>query len=666
MRLQSLTLRNIRSYVEQTIDFPEGKVLLAGDIGSGKSTILLSIEFALFGLLRGDVEGAALLRAGAKDGSVTLSFTLDKQYTIHRVLKRSKETVAQDAGWLETDGVRQTGTAQELKAWLLEILGYPSDFLSKSKSLLFRYTVFTPQEEMKRILFEDSAGRVDTLRRVFGVDTYKRVKDNSAIYVRHVREERKKLEGMTADVEAKTHLRTLKQEEEKSLMTKWTSAAERLVAARAFTQTKRTELSIAEASLHELAKLNAELTAARSTLQQNELLVQRLIAEQRRASLLPPPPTVPEAPPDVSITLEPQLRNAQMAVAQLRASRAYASGNHQKIVGLGKCPTCLQFVTDEHKHTIASEEATKLQQIDAQLQQQDALRQQLDVQVAHARAQTDLFRKQELEARTKKAAYEAAQHQLTHLNLMLQTAQQQVETAKAAIIALEPRVQTGVEEKVRLIRATFDAALASERQIELEHARTGKELEGVRAVIISLDTELREKEVLRKKLQRFAQLQNWLSDHFAPLLDLMEQHVLAKVHHEFNSYFQQWFGALIEDALLTARLDAQFTPVIHQNGYEVDLAHLSGGEKTACALAYRLALNKVINDVVGTIRTKDLLILDEPTDGFSSEQLDKLRDVLEQLRLRQVLLVSHEQKVESMVDAVIRVSKDQHRSTVSS
>ena len=49
MILKSLRLENIRSYLQQTIVFPQGRVLLAGDIGSGKSTILHAIEFAFFG-----------------------------------------------------------------------------------------------------------------------------------------------------------------------------------------------------------------------------------------------------------------------------------------------------------------------------------------------------------------------------------------------------------------------------------------------------------------------------------------------------------------------------------------------------------------------------------------------------------------------------------------
>ena len=69
-------------------------------------------------------------------------------------------------------------------------------------------------------------------------------------------------------------------------------------------------------------------------------------------------------------------------------------------------------------------------------------------------------------------------------------------------------------------------------------------------------------------------------------------------------------------------------------------------------------LNQVINSFLSKINTKDIVILDEPTDGFSDQQLDKMRDVLLQLNAKQLILVSHEQKIESFVENVIRFRKE--------
>jgi len=83
---------------------------------------------------------------------------------------------------------------------------------------------------------------------------------------------------------------------------------------------------------------------------------------------------------------------------------------------------------------------------------------------------------------------------------------------------------------------------------------------------------------------------------------------------------------------------------------------LSGGEKTSLALAYRLALNSIVQKVSTGIKS-NLLILDEPTDGFSKEQLFKIREVLNEIKCPQVIIVSHERELESFADQVLRVEK---------
>ena len=70
MIIKGVRLHNIRSYIDENIEFPLGSTLLAGDVGSGKSSILLAIEFALFGITRGVVSGGSLLRSDKEDGYV--------------------------------------------------------------------------------------------------------------------------------------------------------------------------------------------------------------------------------------------------------------------------------------------------------------------------------------------------------------------------------------------------------------------------------------------------------------------------------------------------------------------------------------------------------------------------------------------------------------------
>jgi exonuclease SbcC len=177
MIIKKIKLNNIRSYKYKEIDFPNGTTLLTGNIGSGKSTILLSADFALFGITK-ETPGTALLRNGEKEGSVELQMALNnKDIIIKRNLKRTPTSVSQESGYIIEEGQKQELTAMELKQRIIELLNYPPELLTKTKSLVYNYTVYTPQEKMKEILLSSKEHRLEILRKVFGIDKYKRVRN---------------------------------------------------------------------------------------------------------------------------------------------------------------------------------------------------------------------------------------------------------------------------------------------------------------------------------------------------------------------------------------------------------------------------------------------------------------------------------------------------------
>jgi exonuclease SbcC len=199
MKIKKIILDNIRSYEHQEINFPEGSVLLSGDIGSGKTSILLGIEFALFGLQPGQ-KGSSILRNGQVQGGVTIEFEIeDKTIILERTLKKAK-TISQDYCSISIDGEKKEVSVTELKNKVLELLNYPREF-SKKQNLLYKFTVYTPQEEMKQIILEDSETRINTLRHVFGIDKYKKILENASILIAKVREEKRVKDAITSNLE---------------------------------------------------------------------------------------------------------------------------------------------------------------------------------------------------------------------------------------------------------------------------------------------------------------------------------------------------------------------------------------------------------------------------------------------------------------------------------
>ncbi len=154
----------------------------------------------------------------------------------------------------------------------------------------------------------------------------------------------------------------------------------------------------------------------------------------------------------------------------------------------------------------------------------------------------------------------------------------------------------------------------------------------------------------------------WVSGPFRSALLAMEQELLANAQAAFERSFARYFASLVDDPALLARTDAAFTPAVTIEDEWTPAEALSGGERTSLALAFRLALAHVVRSL-GSLRLETIL-LDEPTDGFSPEQVVRMGELLDELGLPQVVLVSHEGELAAIADRVLRVEKRGGRSSV--
>ena len=167
----------------------------------------------------------------------------------------------------------------------------------------------------------------------------------------------------------------------------------------------------------------------------------------------------------------------------------------------------------------------------------------------------------------------------------------------------------------------------------------------------------------RQSYLKYRNCYDWIREFFIPTIDKIEKQVLLSIQQNFNEIYRNWYSILIDDPTKESRIDENFTPIVDQDGYDQNINYLSGGEKTSIALAYRLTLNSLIRKETDSMKS-NLLILDEPTDGFSKTQLSKVRELLDELHSPQIILVSHEKELETYVDNVFQVSKSEGHSRV--
>ena len=221
-----------------------------------------------------------------------------------------------------------------------------------------------------------------------------------------------------------------------------------------------------------------------------------------------------------------------------------------------------------------------------------------------------------------------------------------------------------VGEEIRIKERDIDTTRKEILKVSSVIAATSENLKNQKQKIEQNQSKLEESKKWETKYKRFDQFGQWLEKFFIPTISQIEKQVLLSILQNFNETYTRWYSILVEDPTKESRIDENFTPIINQDGYDQEIGYLSGGEKTSIALAYRLTLNSLIRKETESMKS-NLLILDEPTDGFSKNQLGKIRELLDELKSEQIVLVSHEKELETYVDNIFQISKENGISKIS-
>jgi|TARA_B100000315_G_scaffold260345_2_gene320995 exonuclease SbcC len=674
MKLKKIILNNIRSYENQEIVFPEGSILLSGDIGSGKTSVLLGIEFALFGLQPGQ-KGSSLLRNGKDSGSVFMEFEVDGSIIeIERSLKKGK-TISQNACSITIDGTKKVISVMELKSIIIDLLNYPKEF-SKKQNLLYKFTVYTPQEEMKQIIQQDSMTRINTLRHIFGINKYKKIIENTSLLTLRIREQIRIKEAITSNVEQEKEVLLFKKKEletkqqnlvlnEKEFFLK--SEERKKIQEEKEEISKKIDEKIK--IQQEIEKLKIMISNKKESLENNLVMINQLNKQIIESQEIKFDESEIQKVQDEILIKQKNKEEANENFMKLSLQiNSFISKNQEnentknKIKHIETCPTCIQKVDDIYKENIFRkldlEISNNLSEIEIMERKKEIF---LEESTKFENESSDL-KKKLLELNEIKIKFQGIKEkqirieEIKKINLIfdkdVNDFNSQIMNFENSLVGLNE-----FDEIFEKIKQNFDNVFNQERIAEIKVAELRREIQVFSSQMEDLKEKVSRIEKMREEINYLSKLENWLSQKFVPLISFVEKNVMIKLKSEFSELFVDWFSILVSDSL-NVKLDDEFTPIIENQDYEIDYQYLSGGERTAVALAYRLALNQIINSLLSKLKTRDLVILDEPTDGFSEQQLDRIRDVLNQLNVKQLIIVSHEQKIEGFVENVIRLKKE--------
>ena len=112
------------------------------------------------------------------------------------------------------------------------------------------------------------------------------------------------------------------------------------------------------------------------------------------------------------------------------------------------------------------------------------------------------------------------------------------------------------------------------------------------------------------------------------------------------------FGDIMNDHTMRLSWGEDYGISVEQRGSERDFSQLSGGEKTAAALAVRLALLREMSDI-------RIAFFDEPTAHLDDERRENLARQITQIKgFHQLFVISHDDTFERDTHHVLRVSKE--------
>jgi exonuclease SbcC len=692
MKIEIIQLENIRSHVKSTVPLTRGFNCLVGGLGTGKSSVLYAMDFALFG----DPIGRSfdyLLREGADSAKVTVQFSQNGRiYRLVRGLKKHGKGIGQDFEELklfEDDTVlasmKMDAIAEQFKA----ITGLDRD--------LFREIVWVRQEHLKELLDATPRDRQRRLDELFGLSDYETAWKNILDYQREYSGEERAyekdpdvvgLEKLGAEYNRVSEEFTRLEIELQDSVGKLAGAKRALEDADA----KLASLEEKKKQIEELKRKEAQVQAniagvvdALSSLNQRvegkKTILNNL--KQRQNSL-----------DSQMASYETALEEAGMLVNQpVEALRGQLAGFDDKLSGLraekegtarnlqadqkrttslsmeSRCPLCLQSLNDEYKNGLMQriqqenmERQNRIKKLQSEIEKMQ--RTKVVVNEAFSNLQKLTMRGEELKAR------------LSEEERNLGDLTTEVEVKRKHKKELTGQLEALLWEISRFNMANLEAARTQREQAFTQYYR--------------MESDLRTNESRKKDLQARLDETRERIDHAQEKLERMQRIARAieilgairdayrsiqpKLRSEFvkvlRNFVQQVLDGLVggEAPLLNLIVDETYTPhVKSESGIDREVLNLSGGERTLLAFAYRLGLGQLIMQS-RTGHGLGILLLDEPTESLGSEDgsIDRLAEAISRFKaIDQIIAVTHSEAFAEKAEHVIILEKEAGISKIS-
>ena len=585
--IKELRWSNAFSYgKDNKINFVDAPLTqLVGKNGHGKSSIALILEEILFNKNSKGIKKADIINRYVKDKSYSIELDFDRdgtEYTI-KTSRGATQTVKLYKSGIDISAHTATATYKMIE----DILGFD-------------------HKSFSQIVYQSNAGSLefltaaDTARKKFLIEIL-----NLTKYTRAAEVFKEVAQDLTKEIgAAQSKVATVNSWLDKYSKTDMTPMELQYVTA------------LDAEQLTEAAKLESSISSIEST---NKKINQNNTYKQLQANIkLFPIPQKPVEDPSIKTAADEAYKAQVEQQKSIEDSRKFV----KKIHGLsGTCPTCLQPI-DTHKIELLVQEQEQIQQ-EAQSKLDGISKVLSECTAISKQYAVDL--EQWNKARKSQEEWEKY-HQLIDTELPEQILD------KAALQKQLQDIQTS-------IKATKERIAAAEKHNATASAHNAK-IELVAKQLVEMNEELETYSSELHNLSEHMSIVNVLTKTFSTtgLVAYKIECLVKDLEEITNKYLVDLSDGRFQISFKINSSD-KLNVVITDNGKDIEILALSGGERARVNVATLLAIRKLMQTLSSS--RINLLILDETVEALDTDGKEKLVEVLLKEEHLNTFLVSH-------------------------
>jgi DNA repair exonuclease SbcCD ATPase subunit len=685
MKLISLELNNFRQFQSAKIDFPTGIVAITGDNGAGKTTIIESVLFCLFGskAVRGKTD--ELRTKGATVPLlVTLKFSLNE--IIYRVERSTTDASLFVAGESEPIAKGTVGVTDRLQKILrLTREEFTSTFFTEQKGLEFLSGKKGAAERERfiiRMMGYDTLESVQELLRderktlkaqVLGFQSGLQDREKLASEVNsaelEIKEASEKLKDKILSLEALSKDNEVIRNEFKVAednYLKWQNAS-KLVLQSETIYNQKTKL---------LSETNSKINESKELLKKEDILKNIVdftlingIIENKRSEFTTLKSKQTELnnsnlsiQNELSLCDEKQNSDTNRIEDEINRCKLEIQ-KFENLISQGICPSCGQITSNISKKLI-SESQDKINILSKRLEdvkesynhQKSALKSKIiELQSFIKNVDKEVISLEETLKNLEKQlsivlSLSNLEEQVVNLRVEIAQADETLRQARAEQSKIKFNEENYISLKAKLTASDSMLSVARLQKVELEGQLKTKIalVEKTKSLITEIDNKLASIDQMNFDLS--------ILEESDEVITFFRKHLNETIRPTLSSLASDFLSDLTDGRYSEVFIGSDFAPTVFDEGQVKSV--ISGGETDILNLCLRLALSQYLAERAGQPLT--LLVLDEVFGSLDSQRRYNVLQLLEKLknRFEQIIIISHMEDTKDSVEHLIEVKYD--------